>query len=381
MKLSTLSRLTCASILASGFFLVNAPLAEATEKVRICLPIWKADQMKTAVILAEKQGFFKKGGLEVEFVNHQPEALNQTFNRGKASLKLDDFAQADIARLNGVAEADSTKRPCDFAVALSDAILQSGVAPEKFEPLLFSRYGHGYDTHLIVPKNSKIQSAKDLKGKTLALGPVMSRVALDAMLQEAGLASSDVKVVSTNPFQRVQQMRSGEIDAAIIYNPAMAILLSEGSVRVIEENIVEKYLKVPVPHTALLANSLFAKKNPKVVSSVIEAIESGNRTLSNDPTLLATVTEEYAKARGEKIHSYGASKVTLAKSAQIMGDFKLYRINSMMSDGTKEISVLDALNKFQDALFQYGYVGKKVDLSKWMDGKKLDVKSAGVGHR
>lgn len=359
-----LRKLFSVAIFASG--LIAGAQASGAEKVRICLPLWKADQMKTAVILAQTQNIFAKNQLDVEFVHHQPMEIKQDFNRGEVSKKIDDFAQADVARLNLVANADQSIRPCEFAVALSDAFLQSGVSADKFSPLLFSRYGHGYDTHLIVPKNSKIQTVKDLKGKKIALGPVMSRVALDVMLEKAGLATGDVTVVSTNPFERVRQMRDGEIDAAIIYNPAMAILLSEGSVRVIEENIIEKYLKIPVPHTMLIANAVYAKKNPKTVAKLIDAIEKGNKILSTEPTLLATVTEEYAKARGEKISSYGASKVILAKSAQIMGDFKLYGVKSKMDDGSSDIRVIDALGKFQDILLAHKYLQKKTDLSKWM---------------
>lgn len=353
------------AIVVGVFVFSGAAVAEPVG-IRLCLPFWKADQMKTAVLLAEKNEVFSKAGIKVELVNHQPAELKSMYNRGRSAMKIDDFAQADVARLNAMSQREASKRPCDFAVALSDAFLQSGVAPEKFKPLLFSRYGYGYDTHLIVPKNSSIKSVKDLKGKKLALGPVMSRVALDVMLEKAGLKSDDVNVVSTNPFERVQQMRSGEIDAAIIYNPAMAILLSEGSARVIEENIISKYLGVPVPHTVLLANADYAKKNPKAVTKLVDAVEQGNRILTADPTLLATMTEDYAKAQGEKIHSYGASKVVLAKSAQIMGDFKLYRVTSKMADAKGEISVIEALNKFQDSLFQHGYIASKTDLTKFV---------------
>lgn len=380
MTTTAMKTFSRAVLLITGLML-QTQVAEAADKTRVCLPLWKADQLKTAVLLAEKMGAFSKSGLEVELVNHQPETLRSSDNRGPSAKKIDDFAQADVARLALVEQEDAAKRPCDFAVALSDAFFQSGVVPEKFEPLLFSRYGYGYDTHLIVPRKSEIKSVKDLKGKKLALGPVMSRVALDVMLEKSGLSAKDVTVVSTNPFERVQQMRSGEIDAAIIYNPAMAILLSEGSVRVIEENIIAKYLKTPVPHTVLLANAQYAKKNPKLVAKLIDGIEQGNRALAADPTLLATMTEDYAKARGEKIHSYGASKVVLEKSAQIMGDFKLYRVTSAMRDGAGDVRVVDALNTFQDALVRYGYLAKKVDLSKWMAGKKLDTKSAGVDFR
>lgn len=377
MTWKTVSR----TMLVVGGLVLHSQIAEAADKTRVCLPLWKADQMKTAVLLAQKNKEFSKAGLEVELVSHQPEELKAPYNRGQASMGLDDFAQSDVARLSAVSQDDAKKRPCDFAVALSDAFFQSGVAAEKFEPLLFSRYGYGYDTHLIVPKNSKIKSVKDLKGKKLALGPVMSRVALDVMLEKAGLSSKDVTIVSTNPFERVQQMRKSEVDAAIIYNPAMAILLSEGSVRVIEENIIAKYLKIPVPHTVLLANATYAKKNPKITAKLVDAIEQGNRALSADPSLLATATEDYAKERGEKIHSYGASKVVLEKSAQIMGDFKLYRVTSAMADGATDVRVVDALNTFQETLLKYGYLNSKVDLSKWTAGKKLDVKSAGVDIR
>ncbi len=365
------SKWPSAAFIITGILTILVESAHAAEKVKICLPLWKADQLKTAVILAKKQSFFAKNGIEVELVRHQPEALRQEFNRGKNSMKMEEFAQADVSRLNAVANVNQSNRPCDFAVALSDAFFQSGVAADKFEPLLFSRYGHGYDTHLIVPTNSKIKTVGDLKGKKIGLGPVMSRVALEAMLEKAGVPSADVTVVSANPFQRVQQMRSGEIDAAIIYNPALAILLSEGSARVVEENIIEKYLKITVPHTVFLANSSFAKKHPKLVSSVVDAIEKGNRALSDSPTLLATVTEEFAKEHNEKFHSYGASKVTLAKSAQIMGDFKLYRVTSQMNGGSSEITVIDALNKYQDLLLQRGYIGKKVDISSWTRGHRL----------
>lgn len=352
--------------------------AKTTENVRICLPLWKADAMKTAALLADSRQYFAKNGISVSFIKNERLALKGSYNRGKASYQLDDFAQADLARLNAMTVDKQADRPCDIAVALSDAVLQSGVDPKKFEPLLFSRYGHGYDTHLIVPKNSNIKDVKDLKGKRIALGPVMSRVALDAMLEEAGMSAKDVTVVSSNPFERVRQMREGEIDAAIIYNPAMAILLSEGSVKVIAENIIEKYLKVPVPHTVLLANADFAKKNPKAIAAVTDAIEKGNKVLADDPTLLATVTEEFAKASGEKIYSYGVTKVVLQKSAQLMGDFQLYGVNSMMDTGSGEMKVFDALSRFQDELFKYGYIGKRVDLKEWQKSGVSNIKSASV---
>ncbi len=361
----SMSKLVSLGVLMMGSFAISSS-AFGADKVRICLPLWKADQLKTAVILAQTQKFFAQNKIDVEFVHHQPVALSEDFNRGETAKKIDDFAQADVARLGLIANDDQAKRPCEFAVTLSDAFFQSGVPADKFSPLLFSRYGHGYDTHLIVPKNSKIQSVKDLKGKKLALGPVMSRLALDLMLEKAGLSRNDLTIVSTNPFARVRQLRDSEIDAAIIYNPAMAILLSEGSVRIVEENVIEKYLKIPVPHTILIANAAYAKRNAKIVSRLIDAVEKGNRVLSGEPTLLASVTEEYAKTRGEKIHSYGASNVVLAKSAQIMGDFKLYNMNSQMDNGASTIRVVDALGKFQDALLEHKYIQKKTDLSKWM---------------
>ena len=382
-----ISKFGIQSVAFMGLALVGAGLtnfaeAKETENVRVCLPVWKADAMKTAALLADSRQFFAKNGLSVSFVKHERVALKGSYNRGKAAYQIDDFAQADLARLNSMTVEKQEDRPCDVAVALSDAVLQSGVDPKKFEPLLFSRYGHGYDTNLIVPKNSNVKTIKDLKGKRIALGPVMSRVALDAMLKEAGMSSKDVTVVSSNPFERVRQMREGEIDAAIIYNPAMAILLSEGSVKVIDENIIEKYLKVPVPHTVLLANADFSKKNPKAISALVDAIEKGNKALADDPTLLATVTEEFAKSAGEKVHSYGVSKVVLAKSASLMGDFQLYRVDSMIQTGSGEMKVYEALGRFQDELIKFGYIGKKIDLKDWqkssLPNAKPAVKSASV---
>jgi NitT/TauT family transport system substrate-binding protein len=78
-------------------------------------------------------------------------------------------------------------------------------------------------TQMIVAKNSPIQSAKDLEGKTLALLSLTgsSRVATNAWLEESGVAADKVTFVELPPSSMAVAVERGTVSAAIINEPSL----------------------------------------------------------------------------------------------------------------------------------------------------------------
>jgi NitT/TauT family transport system substrate-binding protein len=93
-------------------------------------------------------------------------------------------------------------------------------------------------TALVVPKNSKVKSLKDLKGKTIAevqLGS-LNRLAMQVLLKRAGVDNNDVKHVAIPFPQMPQALASGRVDAAVIVDPFLETAIKAGGRVIVQPN-------------------------------------------------------------------------------------------------------------------------------------------------
>ncbi|MEU1710498.1 aliphatic sulfonate ABC transporter substrate-binding protein [Streptomyces sp. NPDC005706] len=84
--------------------------------------------------------------------------------------------------------------------------------------------------NIIVPKESKLKTAADLKGKKIAIpqGSSAHGLALNA-LKSVGLTPKDVKLVFLDPAAGATAFNTGKVDAWSIWNPQSAIAVKNGA--------------------------------------------------------------------------------------------------------------------------------------------------------
>lgn len=139
--------------------------------------------------VAQSLGYYKDAGLDVTLHHH--------------AFGDDEFGALVTGHENGI-------------IAGGDEILQArdnGIKATYLAPI-FTRY----PVTLIVPASSGIQTAADLRGHSVGIpGPYgASYIALLAMLQGAGLKTSDITIQNIN-YNQISALLGGKVDAVIGY--------------------------------------------------------------------------------------------------------------------------------------------------------------------
>ena len=92
------------------------------------------------------------------------------------------------------------------------------------------------DEALVVPRDSKLRSVRDLAGKKVALNRGANvHYLLIRALEEAGLDYEDVEVVYLTPAEARIAFEQGDVDAWAIWAPLLDELLSSGAARVLRD--------------------------------------------------------------------------------------------------------------------------------------------------
>ena len=145
---------------------------------------------------AQDGGFFKAAGLNVEF---------QQFNNGQAIAAAVAGGALDIAVSNIVALTQAHAKNVPFVILAPGAVYLAS-APT---------------TLMMVPKNSPIQSARDLAGKTVACNGIngIPQYCTRAWVDKAGADSSTMKFVEMNFAQMMDALGAARVDAACVTEP------------------------------------------------------------------------------------------------------------------------------------------------------------------
>lgn len=220
------------------------------------------------VYYAQAAGFFAKSGLQVEI---------QAMNSGEATAAAIAGGAADIGVMN----------------VLSMSIAhQRGIGLRFIAPA--SEYVESAPTTLmVVARDSSIQSAKDLVGKTIAVAAVgdMKTVATKAWLTDQGVNPQDVHFIEIPGPQTAAALQKHIVDAGMLSDPFLAEALTEESIRSIgspfsaiaprfmlngwyarDSWVAEHRDEVKRFAQAVVAGQLWASSNPQASGKVLLTI-------------------------------------------------------------------------------------------------------------
>ena len=225
------SAFAVSSFLPFGAALFAAPVSPT----KISLAVGgKATLYYLPLTLAERLGYFREEGLEVEISD---------FSGGSRSLQ---------ALLGGSAEV---------VAGAYEHTIEMATMGQRLKAFVLLGRNPGISLGIAKAKAASYQWPKDLKGMRVGVtAPGSStNMMVDHLLHSVGLKPDDVSIVGvgTGP-SAVAAMRSGELDALVNVEPAMRLLERSGDIVVVAVSATQRGVK-NVFDGPMLAGSLYAR--------------------------------------------------------------------------------------------------------------------------
>jgi NitT/TauT family transport system substrate-binding protein len=217
-------------------------------------------------VIAQKEGFFRQEGLNVELKLEQlGTATTSAIVTGAAQFSQSNYATLLDARSRGI--------PVEIVCEATRGLPQ-------------------FSSVLVLP-NSPITSPKDLAGKriaTPALGSI-GPLAVDVWLKDHGVDYRTIKWVQM-PFQNMgAALEEHQVDAAWVGEPFVTILTETLHARPVFQGFSGPTANLPV--AAFATSEPYAKAHPAIVDAFKAAIEKAEAVAARDPSLVRRMLTTY----------------------------------------------------------------------------------------
>ncbi|MEV4067036.1 ABC transporter substrate-binding protein [Nonomuraea dietziae] len=270
------------------------------------------------LFIAEKNGFFKAEGLTVKTeIIQAPQAVMPKILNGS----MDAFLTSYVSLL---------------------AINDSGAAKLRlFQHVQTAAPGIA---SVVVPKDSPIRTAADLKGKTVGVNVLraLGQTVTNAHLQQAGLKPDDVKFTAVPFADQLTALSTKKIDAAWLVEPFLTAARKDlGAVEVIDTTSGPT---AGLPLDAWGVSEEWLTKNPKTAAAFHRALAKAQQIASADRNAINAVIPTYTQIPAA------------AASAMKLGEF------------SAEVDKA-SFQKLADLLHGYGYLKAKPDVTTMIPSK------------
>jgi NitT/TauT family transport system substrate-binding protein len=259
-----------------AILMVGSAHAQALEKKKLTIAVGgKSLFYYLPLTIAERQGYFKDEGLDVEIPD---------FAGGAKALQALVGGSADM--VSGAFEhtinMQAKKQP-----------IRAVVLQASYSSIV-----------LLMPKDkaAKYKSAKDLKGLKIGVtAPGSStNMFVNNLLAKDGLKPNDVSIVGVGAGAgAVAAMDKGEIDAISNLDPVISTLEASGKYVAVADSRTEKGMKDlyggDYLASCIYVNEDFIKKNPITTQAVVNAMVKANRWIAKatPEQIMAVVPEAY----------------------------------------------------------------------------------------
>jgi NitT/TauT family transport system substrate-binding protein len=213
-----------------------------------------------AAVIADKKGYFKEEGLDVE---------STKFDSGAIAVPVLQSGRLDIVLSSTVSTFQAIEQGLDAIVLAPGAIVRETL-PDT--------------TTAIIVRKGSIKSLKELEGKRVAVNVINSTAWLHAiaLLDKHGVDRSKVRF-SEVPFPQMNDpLLNGQLDAIVQVEPFRSALMSTGNAEIVGWPYVETAPNTDI--TQYIALTSWVQKNHAVAAKFVRAVIKGaNFAASNDP--------------------------------------------------------------------------------------------------
>jgi len=331
------------AVIVAGVALAGGALAQAPEKKKVTIAVGgKSLFYYLPLTVAERKGYFKDEGLEVEIPD---------FAGGARALQ---------ALVGGSADMVSGAYEHTINMAAKKQPIKAVVLQAKYSSIALV---------MSKEKAAKYKSGKDLKGMKIGVtAPGSStNMFVNNLLAKDGLKPTDVSIVGVGTGAgAVAAMEKGEIDAISNLDPVLTQLESTGKFVAVADSRTEKGMKDiyggDYHASVIYITDEFIKKNPNTVQAVVNAMVRADKWIAK-----ATPQEIVELMPAE----YKAGNPSLYKEA-LLKNMIGYSENGELSMKAAE-NVYKVLAKFEPSVMAAG----KIDLATTFDNsyvKKANAK-------
>ncbi|GHB15423.1 hypothetical protein GCM10010377_00780 [Streptomyces viridiviolaceus] len=234
--------------------------------------------------LGQEKGFFSERGLKLSLSSAQGgAAIVPGVTSGQFQFGFSNMTSLMIAQSNDVP-----------VKAVANGIASTGEQGKDFGAIT-------------VKGDSPIKSAKELEGKKVAINTLknINETAVRASVRKAGGDPDEVDFVELAFDQMPAALDGGRIDAAMVVEPALATIKSQGG-REIASSMVDIAPKLTV--AMYFTSTRYAQENPEVVKKFQEATAESLAYADAHPDEVREIVTTYTK-----IPPAVLEKVTLPK--------------------------------------------------------------------
>ncbi|MGQ4389732.1 ABC transporter substrate-binding protein [Streptomyces sp. SAS_270] len=234
--------------------------------------------------LGRQKGFYSKRGLKLSMTMAQGgAAIVPGVVSGQFQFGFSNMTSLMIAQSNGVP-----------VKAVANGVASTGVAGKDFGAM-------------VVKKGSSLKSAKDLEGKKVAVNTLknINETAVRASMRKAGADPDKVTFVELAFDQMPAALDKGRIDAAMVVEPALATIRSQGGTEIASSLVdIAKNLTVAMYFTS----TQYAQQHPDLVKKFQEATAESLAYADAHPGEVRAIVTTYTK-----IPAAVLARVTLPK--------------------------------------------------------------------
>jgi len=173
---------------------------------------------------------------------------------------------------------------------------------EQGVPVKICYLGHRDGSEVIVGKNSRIRSLKDLKGKKMAIPSLYSNqnFVIHKMMDDFGMQPNDIEFIILPPPDMPTSLAAGAIDAYFVGEPfcAKAELDGYGKVLYYARDIWPNFISC-----ALVVHEDLIKQNPDVVQDLVRGIAASGAWAETHRVEAAKLVSPYFR-QDEKVLNY-----------------------------------------------------------------------------
>lgn len=236
------------------------PSGRAGQGQRVVMGVTQSASLSLLpLLIAHELGYFRAEGLALDWVPMVSEADGAAaLNKGELHFLVSDFVYA----LTGVARGFDWK-----AIAF----------PSRTPQVVFG----------VLPRSvSSYRHLSDLKGRRVCTLPssLTSQLLISQLKQGAGLAPSDISIVSLNdPLDALLQIRLGNMDALCMDHAMVAALEQRGELKVIVDTRTSQGAQDgfggPMPGSAVCASAQFVQQRAESCQALAYAVARALRWL------------------------------------------------------------------------------------------------------
>ncbi len=151
-------------------------------------------------------------------------------------------------------------------------------APDKLI-IIAATHSGGQRHELMVRPDAAYKSVADLKGKRIAIAVGSGAyIIFEKYIAQKGWTNADFQIVNMKPGDMGSALASGQIDAALTWEPTPSILVTKGVVKVIQS-----FPEVSTDPALLITTRAFAQAHPEALTRVLASMEDMYKLITSDP--------------------------------------------------------------------------------------------------